>query len=69
MPVGVVKYFNDEKGYGFVEQEGGPDVFFHFSVIHMPGHKTLERGDRVEFEAAAAPKGLKATLVRRLGGQ
>jgi cold shock protein len=47
---GVVKWFNAEKGYGFISQEGGPDVFVHFSAIQMTGYKSLEEGQRVDFD-------------------
>ena len=50
MPKGKVKWFNDAKGYGFIEQEGGEDVFVHFSAIQMDGFKTLAEGQAVEFE-------------------
>ena len=51
MAQGTVKWFNDAKGYGFIAQEGGPDVFVHFSAIKMDGFRSLKEGDRVEFEA------------------
>jgi len=62
---GKVKWFNDSKGYGFIEQEDGPDVFVHFSAIAMDGFKTLREGDEVEFEITEGPKGPQATNVIR----
>jgi len=64
MPVGTVKWFNSEKGYGFIAQEGGPDVFVHFSQIDMQGYKSLEEGQKVEFEVGDGPKGPQAQSVR-----
>lgn len=63
---GTVKWFSQEKGFGFIEQEGGPDVFVHHSVIQGSGFKTLNEGERVEFEVIEEPKGLKAQNVVRL---
>jgi len=60
---GKVKWFNDAKGYGFIEQEGGEDVFVHFSSIQMDGFKTLAEGQVVEFEVKQGDKGLHATNV------
>jgi len=57
---GKVKWFNSEKGYGFIEREGGPDVFVHFSAIAMDGFKTLEEGQTVEFEIV---EGANVTVV------
>jgi CspA family cold shock protein len=65
MAKGKVKWFNDAKGYGFIEQEGGEDVFVHFSQIQMDGFKTLAEGQAVEFEVQAGDKGLHATNVMR----
>ena len=62
---GKVKWFNDAKGYGFIEQEGGEDVFVHFSAIQMDGLKTLAEGQVVEFEVQQGDKGLHATNVVR----
>jgi len=62
---GKVKWFNDAKGYGFIEQEGGEDVFVHFSAIQMDGFKTLAEGQAVEFEVKAGEKGLHASTVVR----
>ena len=66
MPQGTVKWFDDAKGYGFIEEDGGEDVFVHHSEIQMDGFKTLAEGDRVEFEKTAGPKGPKATGVRKI---
>src|SRR5204862_7255709 len=65
MATGKVKWFNDAKGYGFIEQEGGEDVFVHFSAIQMDGFKTLAEGQAVEFEVKARDKGLHAAHVVR----
>ncbi|HEY7136289.1 MAG TPA: cold-shock protein [Acidimicrobiia bacterium] len=64
MATGTVKWFNSEKGYGFISREDGPDVFVHFSNIQMQGYKTLEEGQRVEFEVAQGRKGDEAQNVR-----
>jgi len=61
---GTVKWFNAEKGYGFISQEGGADVFVHHSAIHMNGYRTLEEGQQVEFEVQEGQKGLQAANVR-----
>jgi len=67
MATGTVKFFNNDKGYGFITQESGPDVFVHFSNIEGEGYKTLEEGQRVEFEIAPGRKGDEATGVRVIG--
>ncbi len=64
MATGVVKWFNAEKGYGFISQEGGPDVFVHFSAIQMQGYKSLEEGQRVDFDVTQGQKGPQAANVR-----
>ena len=60
---GTVKWFSNEKGYGFIEREGGEDVFVHFSAIAMDGYKSLVEGQRVEFEVVQGNKGLQAANV------
>jgi CspA family cold shock protein len=65
MPVGRVKWFNDSKGYGFIEQENGEDVFVHYSAIKQDGFKTLKQGDKVEFDIVKGPKGPQAANVRK----
>lgn len=65
MARGKVKWFNDSKGFGFIEQEGGEDVFVHFSAIQMEGFKTLAEGQEVEFEIKTGEKGLHAANVQR----
>jgi CspA family cold shock protein len=64
MPTGTVKWFRNEKGYGFITGEDGQDVFVHFSAIEMEGFKTLEEGQKVTFEVTQGPKGLQASNVR-----
>jgi cold shock protein len=66
MARGKVKWFNDAKGYGFIEQDGGEDVFVHFSSIQMDGFKTLAEGQMVEFEIQTGNKGLHASNVTRV---
>ncbi len=62
---GVVKWFNDSKGYGFVTTEDGADVFVHHSAIEMDGFRTLRQGEEVEFEVREGPKGQQAANVKR----
>ena len=66
MAKGNVKWFNATKGYGFISQEGGKDVFVHFSAIQGDGFKTLDEGQEVEFEIHTGEKGLHAANVTRL---
>ena len=66
MARGKVKWFNEKKGFGFIEQEGGPDVFVHFSAIQGEGFKTLNEGQLVEFEVIQDAKGAKAQNVQRV---
>lgn len=60
---GTVKWFNASKGYGFIERQGGPDVFVHFTAINSEGFRTLQEGQRVEFSIEKGPKGLQAANV------
>jgi cold shock protein len=60
---GTVKWFSASKGYGFIEREGGPDVFVHFSAIQTDGFRTLREGQKVEFTIEQGPKGLQAANV------
>jgi CspA family cold shock protein len=62
---GKVKWFNSEKGYGFIEREGGDDVFVHFSAIQSAGYKSLEEGEAVEFEVVQGNRGLQAENVTK----
>lgn len=65
MAIGIVKWFSNAKGYGFISPEqGGDDIFAHFSSISMDGYKTLKKGQKVEFECTQGPKGLHATEIR-----
>ena len=64
---GTVKWFNNEKGYGFIAVDGGQDVFVHYSAIQADGYRSLDEGQRVEFEVAQGPKGPQADGVRIVG--
>jgi CspA family cold shock protein len=66
MATGTVKWFNDAKGFGFITEESGEDVFVHFSEIQGEGYRSLAEGQQVEFEVTAGPKGKKAANVRKL---
>ena len=63
MAQGTVKWFNGEKGYGFIAVDGGQDVFVHYSAIQSDGYRSLDEGQRVEFEVAQGPKGPQADQV------
>lgn len=63
---GKVKWFNESKGYGFIQQDDGKDVFVHYSAIQDSGFKTLAEGDAVEFEVVQGPKGLQASKVAKV---
>jgi CspA family cold shock protein len=67
MAQGTVKWFNGEKGYGFIAAEGGPDVFVHFSAITGGGYRSLEEGQKVEFDITQGQKGAQAENVRVIG--
>ena len=70
MLFGTVKWFNDAKGFGFIEPaEGGPDVFAHFSAIEIEGFRTLKQGSKVSFELVQGPKGNLAQTIRPVIGQ
>jgi CspA family cold shock protein len=62
--VGTVKWFNGDKGYGFLAREGGPDVFVHYSAIESEGFRNLQEGQKVEFTIEKGPKGLQAASVK-----
>lgn len=64
MPKGKVKWFNDQKGFGFITQEGGPDVFVHYTAITGEGFRTLAEGQEVSFEVVESQKGLQAANVQ-----
>ena len=63
MEQGTVKWFSNEKGFGFIEREGGDDVFVHFTAINTEGYKSLTEGQKVEFEVVQGPKGAQAANV------
>lgn len=63
MKTGTVKWFNAKKGYGFISDEGGQDIFVHFSALEMPGFKVLEEGEKVEYEVVEGEKGPQASRV------
>ncbi len=65
MANGTVKWFNDAKGFGFISQDSGDDVFVHHTAITMDGFRTLKEGEKVEFDVVRGPKGLQAANVRR----
>ena len=67
MPTGKVKWFNNSKGYGFIEKQGGGDVFVHFTEIQGDGFKTLNEGQQVEFDVVDGPKGKQAANVTKAG--
>ena len=67
MATGTVKWFNPDKGFGFISQDGGPDVFVHFSAIAGSGYRNLEENQAVEFDVTAGPKGPSAANVRPVG--
>lgn len=64
--VGTVKWFNDAKGYGFIQRESGPDVFVHYRAIRGEGHRSLTEGQKVEFSVTQGQKGLQAEDVSRV---
>jgi CspA family cold shock protein len=66
VPTGKVKWFNNSKGYGFIHQEDGTDIFVHFSAIQGEGYKTLDEGQAVQFEITQGPKGLQAANVTKI---
>ena len=66
MAEGVVKWFNDSKGFGFLKQENGEDVFVHFSALQTEGFKSLKEGERVSFDIVQGPKGLQAANVQKI---
>ena len=67
MAVGIVKWFSSQKGYGFISQENGPDVFVHHSAFHGKGDKSLEDNQKVEFDITEGPKGPQAANVKPVG--
>ena len=69
MASGTVKWFNEQKGFGFITQDSGPDVFVHYSAIEETGFKSLNEGDQVQFEVVPGPKGPQAKSVKKVYGQ
>ncbi len=69
MARGTVKWFNDTKGFGFIQQESGEDVFVHYTAISGEGFKTLKEGEEVEFEVTEGPKGPQASNVTKAGDE
>ncbi len=65
MALGTVKWFNEKKGFGFITEDGGADVFVHFSAIKQEGFKTLAEGDKVKFDVVQGPKGPQAANVTK----
>ena len=66
METGTIKWFNSSKGYGFISREEGDDIFVHYNAIEGDGYRTLEEGDKVEFEIEQGPKGLQASKVTKI---
>lgn len=66
MALGTIKWFSNQKGYGFIKQDSGPDVFVHYSAIDMSGYRSLAEGDKVEFEVQQTGKGLQASNVKKV---
>ena len=66
MATGIVKWFNNKKGYGFINEEGGRDIFVHFSSIDMDGYKSLNEGEQVDFEVEESSRGPEAKNVRKI---
>lgn len=66
--IGTVKWFNSDKGYGFINRDNGEDVFVHHSAIQSSGYRTLNEGEKVEFDVKQGPKGLQAENVHRVEG-
>ena len=64
MPIGRIKWFSDEKGFGFIEQDNGEDVFVHYTAIQMEGFRSVSEGQEVEFEVQQSDRGLRAANVR-----
>jgi len=68
--IGIVKWFNNDKGYGFIKRDTGDDVFVHHTaIVNQSGYRTLNEGEKVEFDVKQGPKGLQAENVRRLEAQ